>query len=73
MYIIALEIIFMFVNLSKHTYILYTYTALFNHRILMYLLFVIIYNPLDINRTYFCAAKFISGTVHMKSMMIKIE
>ena len=47
-YIIALEIMFMFVNLSKHTYIIYTYTALFYHRILRYLIFVIIYNPLEI-------------------------
>ena len=38
----------MFVNLSKHTYIIYTYTALFYHRILRYLIFVIIYNPLEI-------------------------
>ena len=38
----------MIVNLSNHTYIIYTYTALFYHRILRYLIFFIIYNPLEI-------------------------
>ena len=55
----------MFVNLSKHTYIIYTYTALFYHRILRYLIFVIIYNPLEIYIKK-NASKFLSGTVEKK-------
>ena len=72
-YIIALEIIFMFVNLSKHTYILYTYTALFNHIKLRYLLIVMIYNLLEIYKTYFSLRYFYLELSKRKSMMIEIE